>query len=169
MLHCPQRHVRWRLYVSLFLCAAVCAFFLLSALLLSNPDNQDLSNQDSNRDSNKNNRLLTTASSGRRRAAAADVHQGGGVGGGAAWRVMPMLTQGQGRGVSLGLEPGPLYEQQQRKIDNSQSSNENARIDDGGDDQVGVELTSKQANRTIPFSSSHPLVTINHPISSPYT
>ena len=57
---------------------------------------------------------------------------------------MSVPPQGEGQGPELGLDPGaepslqsPLEDQQQRKLFNSQSTYENERIDDGGDDQVG--------------------------------
>ena len=70
--------------------------------------------------------------------AKADAHQGGG-----GLRVR-MSVPPQGQGPEVGLDPGvesslqsPLEGQQQRKLFNSQSTYENERIDDGGDDQVG--------------------------------
>ena len=92
--------------------------------------------QDSSRD------LLSTAtssfsssSSGHMRAKA-DGHQG--------LRVISVPPQGEGQGPELGIDPkiepslqSPLEGQQQRKLFNSQSTYENERIDDGGDDQVG--------------------------------
>ena len=65
------------------------------------------------------------------RAKADGSHVGGGGG-----RVIPVPQQEQGLGIDSEVEPNPLDEQQQRTLFNSQSSNENERIDDGGDDQV---------------------------------
>ena len=72
---------------------------------------------------------------------------------------MPVPRQGQGLGQDLGLDAArlsPLNEQQQYKLDNSQSSNENEKIDDGGDDQVSSQ----------PFN---PFYFILSPLSTPLT
>lgn len=134
-------------------------FVLLCALLLNHPldnNSQDLSDGANSRDDNNSNRDLLASSSlsslslssgsGHMRAKG-DVHPG--VGG---LRVIPMPQQGQAQAQGAGQEQhpfvglaqgsgglrSPLDDQQQRKLVNSQSSNANERIDDGGDDEVRV-------------------------------